>query len=180
MKAKLRRNAKSQGGYTLIELIVASAIGLFVMSGLTSVVMTSWRAGATATSRIEASGQIRSFQFRAYDDFALADVPVISSCAANDPPPCTITLSGWQVTDSSLVPSSYEVTYYWDGANVDRQVTGADSRHVATNVSAFAAYVSGTYPNQTVVVTLTVTMRSDAEIVYSQTQNLRFDPRANP
>jgi prepilin-type N-terminal cleavage/methylation domain-containing protein len=180
VKANLRQYVRSQGGYTLVELMVASAIGLFVMSGLTSVVMTSWRAGATATSRVEASGQIRSFQFRAYDDFALADVPVIESCAFADPPPCKITLSGWKVTDSSLVPSIFEVTYNWDGVNLDRQVKGSDSTHVATNVSAFSVNLSGTYPNQTVAVTLTVTMRNNAEVVYSETQTLGFDPRANP
>jgi prepilin-type N-terminal cleavage/methylation domain-containing protein len=180
MRPSLRRYAKSQGGYTLVELMVASAIGLFVMSGLTSVVMTSWRAGSTATSRVEASGQIRSFQFRAYDDFALADVPVIESCNFADPPPCTITLSGWEVTDSSMVPFNYQVTYTWDGVNLDRQVKGSDARHVATNVSAFSVDLSGTYPNQTVAVTLTVTLRNNAEVVYSETQTLRFDPRANP
>ena len=180
MKPGLEGYAKSQGGYTLVELMVASAIGLFVMSGLTSVVMTSWRAAATATSRIEASGQIRSFEFRAYDDFALTDSPVISGCDPGDPPPCTITMSGQQVTDSTLVPAGYLVSYTWDGVNVDRQISGYGAKHVATNVSAFSAYVSGTYPHQTVVVTLTVTVGTSLETSYSQTQTLRFDPRVNP
>jgi prepilin-type N-terminal cleavage/methylation domain-containing protein len=175
MSADLRRYTKSQGGYTLIELIVASAIGLFVMTGLTSVVMTSWRAGATATSRIEASGQIRNFQYRAYDDFALSSTPVIISCALGDPPPCTITLSGLRVTDSNLVPASYEVTYRWNGATVDRQV-GSDVKHAATNVTAFSAYVS----DATIIVTLTVTVPAFAQQAYAETQTLRFYPRVNP
>ena len=170
MKAEVRRYARSQGGYTLIELLVASAIGLFVMTGLTSVVLTSWRAATTATSRIETSAQIRTFQFRAYDDFALSGDPVISSCASTDPPPCTITLSGLQVSDSSLVPANVVVTYTWDGTNVDRQV-GSNTSHAATNVTAFTATATG----QTIVVTLTVTVQN-----YSETQTLRFNPRVNP
>jgi prepilin-type N-terminal cleavage/methylation domain-containing protein len=173
--ARLEHYSTSQGGYTLVELIVASAIGLLVMTGLTSVVLTTWRAGTTATSRIEASSQIRNFQFEAYDDFALSGVPAITSCASNDPPPCTIVLSGLQASNSTApVPAPYRVTYTWDGANLDREI-GSSSNHAATNVTAFSAYVAGTAPYQTVVVTLTVTVQS-----YAETQTLRFYPRVNP
>jgi prepilin-type N-terminal cleavage/methylation domain-containing protein len=175
MSTDLRRYANSQGGYTLVELIVASAIGLFVMTGLTSVVLTTWRAGTVATGRIEASSQIRNFQFDAYDDFALSGVPAITSCTLGDPPPCTIVLSGLKASNSTPpVPVPYQVTYTWDGANLDRQI-GSSSDHAATNVTAFSAYVSGTAPYQTVVVTLTVTVQS-----YAETQTLRFYPRVNP
>jgi prepilin-type N-terminal cleavage/methylation domain-containing protein len=172
VKPALARYVRSQGGYTLVELIVASAIGLFVMTGLTSVVLTTWRAGTTATSRVEASGQIRNFEFVAYDDFALSGVPTISSCAPDSIPPCTIALSGLR-TPNSTVP--VPVTYTWDGANVDRQVGGNAASHAAINVTAFAAYVDGSAPHQTVVVTLTVTVQS-----YAETQTLRFYPRVNP
>ena len=175
MRAELRRYAKSQGGYTLVELIVASAIGLFVMTALTSVVLTTWRAGSIATSRIEASGQIRSFQFYANDDFALSGVPTITGCATAAPPPCTISLSGVQVSNSAApVPSSFQVTYAWDGTNLDRQV-GGTSKHAATNVSGISAYVAGSGLHPTVVVTLTVTVQS-----YVETQTLLFYPRYNP
>ena len=172
MNQNIRRHAKSQGGYTLVELIVASAIGAFVMAGLTSVFFTSWRAGTTATSRIEASAQVRNFQFDATDDFALSGAPIISSCAPNDPPPCTITLSGLRYFNGA--PSSYQVIYTWDGSSVDRKV-GATANHAATNVSAFSVTVVGHAPYQTVVVTLTVTVQS-----YAETQTLRFYPRLNP
>jgi prepilin-type N-terminal cleavage/methylation domain-containing protein len=176
MKADLGRYARSQGGYTLIELIVASAISLFVLTGLTSVVLTSWRAGAIATSRVEASAQIRNFQFRAYDDFALSGAPVISSCGANDPPPCSITLSGLKASNSEPpVLTRFTVIYFWDGTNVDR-IVGSDVRHAATNVTAFSASVSG----ETVGVSMTVTMPVFAEMPYAETQKLRFYPRVNP
>jgi prepilin-type N-terminal cleavage/methylation domain-containing protein len=174
VRARLEHHSTSQGGYTLVELIVASAIGLLVMTGLTSVVLTTWRAGTVATNRIEASSQIRNFQFEAYDDFALSGVPAISSCASGDPAPCRIALSGSRASNStSPVAAPYQVTYMWDGANLDRQI-GSSSNHAATNVTAFSAYVSGTAPYQTVVVTLTVTVQS-----YAETQTLRFYPRVN-
>ncbi|HEY4888267.1 MAG TPA: prepilin-type N-terminal cleavage/methylation domain-containing protein [Candidatus Dormibacteraeota bacterium] len=174
MRTRLEHYSTSQGGYTLVELIVASAIGLLVMTGLTSVVLTTWQAGTVATSRIEASSQIRNFQFEAYDDFALSGVPAISSCTSGDLPPCTIALSGLKASNSTPpVPVPYQVKYTWDGANLDRQI-GSSSNHAATNVTAFSAYMSGTAPYQTVVVTLTVTVQS-----YAETQTLRFHPRVN-
>jgi hypothetical protein len=146
------------------------------MTGLTSVVLTSWRAGAVATSRIEASAQIRNFQLRAYDDFALSAAPVISSCGANDPPPCSITLSGLKASNSEPpVLAPFTVIYVWDGANVDRKV-GSDVRHAATNVTAFSASVSA----ETVGVSLTVTMPVFGETPYAETQKLLFYPRVNP
>ncbi len=176
MNALLARYAKGQGGYTLVEVLVASALGLVVMTALSQVVLTSWRAVGTATSRIEASGQVRNFQFDAYDDFALSSVPSLSNCASGSPPPCTITLSGLQASNSTApVPASYQVTYTWDGANVDRKIGSNPPNHAATNVTAFSAYIAGTAPNQTVVVTLTVTVQT-----YAETQTLRFYPRVNP
>ena len=75
MIGNLRGYARGQGGYTLVEVIVASAIGAILMAGLTSVILTSVRANNIASSRIEASSQIRSFQFSAYDEFARSDIP---------------------------------------------------------------------------------------------------------
>jgi type II secretory pathway pseudopilin PulG len=176
VKATLLRYARSQGGYTLVELLVASALGLTVMTGLTSVVLTTWRAGTTATSRIEASSQIRNFQFEAYDDFALSGLPTMSGCGADPTPPCTISLSGSKVSNSTApVPTDYAVTYTWDGANVTRRIGANPATFVATNVTAFSAYVAGTAPHQTVVVTMTVTVQA-----YAETQTLRFYPRVNP
>jgi type II secretory pathway pseudopilin PulG len=173
VKADVQRYVRSQGGYTLVELVIASAIGLFVMTGLTSVVLTTWRAGTVATSRIEASGQVRSFQSSAYEDFALSGVPTLTGCATAAAPPCTISLSGFQV-GTPLVPARYAVTYTWDGANVDRLVGGI-SKHAATNVTAFSASIAGAGLHQTVLVTMTVTVQA-----YQETQTFLFYPRLNP
>src|SRR5260370_18250635 len=82
-----RRYLKGQDGYTLVEVIIASALGVLLMSALTSVVLTSWRGAMIATSRVEASGQIRNFEFFPYDDFAPSNVP--SGSGSVQAAPCT-------------------------------------------------------------------------------------------
>ena len=72
MTPQMAARRRRQAGYTLIELIIASAIGLMVMGALTSVFVTMALGANTATSRVEASSQIRNFQLTAYDDFALS------------------------------------------------------------------------------------------------------------
>lgn len=180
MRAQLLRYTKSQGGYTLVELIVASTIGLIVMTGLTSVVLTSWRAGATAAGRVETSGQVRNFEFEAYDDFALSSIPVPAGCVGSVSSPCTtqpIVLKGLQASNSiSPVTSPYQVTYRWDGANLLlRQIGSRPPAEAAIGVTGFTWYVDGTAPDQTVVVTISITLQS-----YTETQTLRFHPRVNP
>jgi prepilin-type N-terminal cleavage/methylation domain-containing protein len=177
MKRKVQSYARSQGGFTLIEVIIASAIGVLVMGALMAVVLTTWRANITATSRVEASSQIRNFEFYAYDDFARSGVPVPGVCGtpAN---PCTtqpLVLAGVQASNSA-VPTigPAQVTYAWDGVQfLDRQVGTNAPLHAATDVSAFAWYVDP--PSQTVVVTLTVTVQG-----YTEYQTFRFQPRLNP
>ncbi len=179
MTGTLRRLPRGQGGYTLVEVVIASAIGAILMAGLTSVIMTSVHASITASSRIETSSQIRSFQFFAYDDFARSAVPDPSGCGTVDDP-CTtepIELSGQQVPNSTKpVPAPYRVSYTWDGTSfLDRRSNANPAAHAAVNVTLFSWYVDGTAPNQTVVVSMTVTVRS-----YSESQTLRFYPRVDP
>jgi prepilin-type N-terminal cleavage/methylation domain-containing protein len=186
MKSVLLRQLRSQSGFTLVELLVASAIGVIVMTGLTSVVLTTWRAGQIATGRIEASSQIRNFQFDAYDDFALSSLPASSGCGAA-PWTCPINLSGTNAALQNgvlVLDHSYHVTYTWDQTNhtIDRVVgtnpciaLGLTCPHAATNVTAFNWYIDTSSPTPTVVVTLTVTVQSYAEI-----QTMRFYPRVNP
>jgi len=170
-----RQYLKGQDGYTLVEVIIASALGVLLMSALTSVVLTSWRGAMIATSRVEASGQIRNFEFFAYDDFARSNVPSGSGCV--QAAPCTtqpLVLNGYQVSNSTAIPAFFQVTYTWDGAAfLDRTVaaTGATG-HAATDVSTFSWYVD---TDQSVVVNLTVTVQA-----YSQSQTFRFDPKVNP
>ncbi|HVH63481.1 MAG TPA: prepilin-type N-terminal cleavage/methylation domain-containing protein [Candidatus Dormibacteraeota bacterium] len=163
-----------QGGYTLVELIVALAIGALLMVALTSVVFTSWQATNTASSRVEASAQVRNFEYFAYDDFARSQLPNSGSCVAASPCSSQLTLTGYQVSNTTPVPSPVQITYTWDGSNfLDRAASGsAVSTHAASNVTAFSWYVDS---NSTVVVNLTVTV-----LTYSESQTFRFFPRLNP
>jgi prepilin-type N-terminal cleavage/methylation domain-containing protein len=173
VKPDLRRYAGSQGGYTLVELIVASAIGVLVMTGLTSVVLSSSRAGAVATSRIEASAQLRSFESFAHDDFARSAAPNAGSCTQPAPSSSAIVLTGTQVV-STGPETGYTVSYTWDGSNfLDRQVadTGA-SLHAATNVTRFSWYVDC---NAAYVVSLTVQVQQ-----YRLSQTFLFYPQVHP
>jgi prepilin-type N-terminal cleavage/methylation domain-containing protein len=173
------RSARSyvtgQGGYTLVEVIIAAALGALLMSAVTSMMLTSWRAAMIASSRVEASGQIRNFEYFAYDDFARSAAPSNTGC--DQSAPCTtqpLVLSGNQVSNSTPVPASFQVSYTWDGSSfLDRAVSGTGAtEHAATDVSAFSWYVD---TNATVVVSLTITVQS-----YSESQTFRFDPRMNP
>ena len=164
-----------QGGFTLVELIIAVAIGALLLAALGSVVLTSWRATTVASSRVEASSEVRNFEYVAYDDFARSSVPGTGGCTPATP--CTtqpLALTGYQVSNSVPVPASFSVTYSWDGSQfLDRTdaSTGA-TEHVATDVSAFSWYVDS---NATVVVSMTVTIQS-----YSESETFRFFPRLNP
>ena len=164
-----------QGGFTLVEVIISLAIGSLLMVALTSVVLTSWRASGIATSRVEASGQIRNFEFFAYDDFARSALPSAGSCVPATP--CSsqpLVLTGLQVSNQNPVPSSLQVTYRWDGSDfLDRTVTSTGATvHAATNVTGYSWYVD---TNNTVVVNLTVTV-----LAFSESQTFRFFPRMNP
>lgn len=168
---------RGQAGYTLIEVVITAAIGAVVMSALASVILTAVNATDTASSRVEASAQIRSFEFFAYEDFASAQVQNGGSCTQGSP--CTvqpIVLSGTRVTGGSPpVPSNTTVSYAWDGSGfVYRQFSGGTER-AATDVSSFAWYVDTSGSFTTLVVQLTVTIRS-----YSESQTFLFYPHVNP
>jgi prepilin-type N-terminal cleavage/methylation domain-containing protein len=167
------RSRQGQAGYTLVELIIAMAIGLFVATALTSVMLTSVRASNVAIGRIEASSQIRTFEMRAYDDFASSQLPGPASCDATNQCSTPIVLDGFAVTNATPpVASPITVTYAWDGtANLDRQV-GSNTTHMATDVTAFSWYVDPA--SRTVVVQMTVTVLS-----YSESQTFVFHPRLN-
>lgn len=177
----LVKAARSQQGFTLVELLVASVVGLIVMTALTSVVFTSWRGWLTAAGRVEASSQIRSFESLAHDDFTQSGMPPVpSGCVATQASPCTvqaIALTGSRATNAPnpAVNVNYHVTYVWDGkSNLDRIVGGNAPVHAATGVTGFSWYLAGTGSHETVVVTLSVTEQS-----YTETQTLQFYPRLN-
>jgi len=192
VRQHISRYGQSQAGYTLVEVVVSAAIGAILLAGLSSVIYTSTNAAKTAVSRIEASGQIRNFELRAYDDFALSSIPLIpAGCGGTQASPCTtqsIKLTGKQVANLGVPapsPYYYAATYTWEGTAaacgappppcfLDRTVD-PNTRHVATGVSAFSWYLDGTALDRTVVVSLTVTVGT-----YSDSQTFRFRPQVNP
>lgn len=164
------RRAGRQGGYTLVEVVIACSIGALLMAALTSVILTSVRAVSTASSRVVASGEIRSFEFFAHDDFASSSLPI--ACPWR--PSTCLVLNGFQASNSSI-PSvvPYRIIYSWDGsAFLDRQVGGGPPEHVATDVTSFSWYIDGVSPKQTCVIIVTVTVAS-----YAESQTLRFYPQ---
>jgi type II secretory pathway pseudopilin PulG len=179
MKERLGRQVRGQGGYTLVELIITVGLSAALMVALTSVVLTSTRAVTTASDRVEASGQIRSFQYFAYDDFTRSALPNPAGCGTPVSPCSTqqIVLAGTRVSNTTPpVATAYTVTYAWDGSNfVDRQDGSGATRHAASGVSAFAWYVDSGAAHPTVVVAMTITVGT-----YSESQTLRFLPRLSP
>jgi prepilin-type N-terminal cleavage/methylation domain-containing protein len=181
VKGSLHGYVTSQRGYTLIEVIISVALGAILMGALTSVILTSARAGSVATSRIEASSQVRNFQFNAYDDFANSDVSGLAGCTQSAP--CTtqqLVLTGTQLNSSGQPVGTRTVSYTWDGSNfLDRQVGNA-SVHAATNVTSFACYLipsQGSGLPTVVVVNLTITVPTVPR--YRESQSFFFYPRVN-
>jgi prepilin-type N-terminal cleavage/methylation domain-containing protein len=158
VKPAVTRCAAGQDGFTLVEVIVTLALGVILLSAVSSVVLTSWRGAAIASSRVVASSQMRNFQTFAYDDFAKTNISSLGGCTPSTPGSSPITLP--------------TVKYAWDGSNFLDRATSETTIHAATNVSAFSWYIDGT--NCTVVIKLTVTVPP-----YSQSQSFRFYPRVN-
>ena len=181
MKPAIAASRRRQAGFTLIELIIASAIGLMVMGALTSVVLTSMVAANTATAHIEAGAQIRNFQFTAYDDFALARPPD-TSAGCTQANPCTTRDLVLQGTSPPSQPGGAApvsvVRYVFDSGQ--KQVTRyaeTSSRVAASGVTAYSWYVDqpgGAKPSVVVNMTVTVAFYNSS---YSESQTLRFYPR---
>jgi len=166
-------NLRGQGGYTLVEVIIAAAIGALLMAALSSVVFTSWHGSTIASGRVEASSEVRNFEYFAYDDFARSSLPASAGCLPASP--CTtqpLSLAGVKVSNSTPVPSGVSVTYAWDGSQFLNRTVDGVTEHMATDVTAFSWYVD---TNMTVVVSMTVTIQG-----YSQSQSFRFHPELNP
>jgi prepilin-type N-terminal cleavage/methylation domain-containing protein len=169
---------KRQAGFTLIELIIATALGVMVMGALSSVVVTSMIAVNTANARVETSSQVRNFQFAAADDVALARAPAPSGCGTSASP-CTtqdLVLQGSRVPNQDTgVAAPYTVRYAWDPSRkLVTRYTGTSSRVTATNVTAYSWYIErgGSVPS--VVVSMTVTVAA-YDTVYSESQTFRFN-----
>jgi len=171
---------RGQAGYTLIELIIATAIGLVVMSAVVSVLVTSLVGINTAATRVEASSQIRSFQLFAYDDFALSRPPATSGCGTSSSP-CTtqpMVLSGSRMSNQdSGAASPFTATYSWDpGTGAVTRSTPGGSRIAAGSVTSFQWYVDPSGGHPVVVVAMSVTV-GFYNTTYTQSQTLLFYPR---
>lgn len=180
LTARVAAKHRSQAGYTLIELIVASAIGLIVMGALTSVVLTMALGANTATSRVEASSQIRNFQLTAYDDFALSQPPTPVGCGT----PTTLCTTQDMILAGSRMPNQaganaapYTVRYTWDSTQqVVTRYEGVTSRVTASGVTNYSWYVDRSGAHPVVVVSMTVVV-SFYNTSYAESQTLLFYPR---
>jgi prepilin-type N-terminal cleavage/methylation domain-containing protein len=178
--ARMAARRRRQAGYTLIELIVASAIGLMVMGALTSVVLTMSLGANTATGRVEASAQIRNFQLTAYDDFSLSRPPTPTGCGTPDTH-CTtqdMMLAGSRMPNPiGSVAAPFTARYTWDSSleTVTRYV-GSASRVVSSGVTAYSWYVDPGGAHPVVVVSMTITI-AFYNTSYSESQTLLFYPR---
>jgi len=186
MRGRFLAPKNAQAGFTLIELIIATAIGLVVLTGLFSVMFTAYRADRQATTRVEVAGQIRTFEQSAFRDFELSALPPAPPTCGTKATPCTqapIQLSGCSITSTdggaTHVWQSHKVTYTWNSTTqvVTRDVGAGVTLPAASDVSAFSWYVDGTTPNQTVVVTIGVTLNWAQSSPYTQSQVLRFHPQ---
>jgi prepilin-type N-terminal cleavage/methylation domain-containing protein len=173
------RRRRQQAGYTLVELLVATAVGALIMVALTSIVLTTAISTNVATSRVDASSEIRNFQLSAYDDLAFSTLPTAPGCGTQGAP-CTtqpMVLQGQRVPNLvNGAPAPYTVTYTWDpvARTVTRQA-GPASRPVAEDVTRYSWYTDQTAAHPTVVITLTVTVAT-YNASYNDTQTFRFVP----
>jgi len=172
---------RSQAGYTLVELMVATSIGVLVMGALTSVILTTVVSTNVATSRVDAANQVRGLQLTAYDDMALSLIPTPAGCGTPSSP-CTtqpIVLQGSRMSNQAVgTASAYTVSYAWSPAahTIVRQVSGGASRTVAADVTRFSWYVDTSQMHPAVVISLTVTIDT-YNSQYAQSQSMRFYPR---
>lgn len=180
MTARAARH-RAQAGYTLIEVIIATAIGLMVMSALTSVIVTTVIGTNAATSRVEASSQVRTFELSAYDDFALSRPPAPTGCGTGPGDLCTtqqMTLRGSRMPNQvGGVATPYTVVYAWDpGLHQITRTTGGASRVAASNVTGFTWYVNTNGAQPVVVVSMSVTV-GFYNTTYTDSQTFLFYPR---
>jgi type II secretory pathway pseudopilin PulG len=177
--------AMSQGGYTLVELIIATAIGTLVLGAMASIVLTTATGANVAMSHMDASSQIRTFQINAYDDVAFSSLPAPSGCGTQGNP-CTtqaLLLQGLRMPNQPLpgqAPTQTSVTYSWDPTQhlVTRQIGDGVARTVASNVTSYSWYIDSNGAHPSLVIALTVT-EVNYNATFTEVQTFRFNPQVS-
>lgn len=138
--ARLER--RRAAGFTLVELMVASSIGTFILSGVLSVVLMMGRSGLSASNYADMEAQSR----RAVDEFA-QDVRMASNLTWNSATSVTLTVPDNYTADGNLVTYALDTSASGPTANsFYRQPGGAGSTSprfaLARNVTTltFARY----------------------------------------
>ena len=74
---------KRQAGFTLVEVLVSSVVGVIVIASLGSVVWVVYKATDTWDPQLRASNELRNFQLAFYNDAAQVDetaTPSLANC----------------------------------------------------------------------------------------------------
>ncbi len=100
-----RSDRRRAPGFTLVELMVASGIGSFILTGVLSVVLMMGRSGLSAANYADMESQSR----RAVDEFA-QDVRMASNLTWNSATSVTLTVPDNYAADGN------QVTYALDGS----------------------------------------------------------------
>ncbi len=103
MTISTARRSRRDAGLTLVELMIASGIASFVMSGVLSVVLMMGRSGMSAANYADMEAQSR----RAIDEFA-QDVRMASDLGWNSSTSVTLTVP------DNYTASGNKVTYAFD------------------------------------------------------------------
>jgi type II secretory pathway pseudopilin PulG len=184
---------RAQGGYTLVELIIASGLAAVVLAALTSVIFVVNQANRTWSPRLQATGEMRRFEHSFYDDAASGSTPTTSATvnpclvpgSAPTPP---IVVRGLTYSGNTAQP--YSAVYCFDPIRKTvKRFVGATSTLIARNVTVFSwslhpgdnDTIPCTDPSVTpcvIVIDITTTDYNSPPF-YTTTQRLRFYPRRN-
>ncbi|MFN2463428.1 MAG: type II secretion system protein J [Candidatus Dormibacteria bacterium] len=163
--------ALSQGGFTLVEMIIATAVSSILLAGISVLVFTNFSASTIAAQRLQASGQLQNFQVAFYRDAALDNTatnrsPIIAAA------PCDVVLAGRRRDAGGTTNTSYSVEYKLSGSDIRRTVAATTST-VARNVKLFTCALQSDGTFQVVI------SAQDTTGSYTQSQTFRFYPRGN-
>jgi prepilin-type N-terminal cleavage/methylation domain-containing protein len=138
------RRARRQGGYTLVEAIVAITIGAIVMAAIFPVFFLLYRVEVTwgDATQAHASGLLA-------EESLLRDLRVYHVQTAN--------LNSLVLTTPADATQTYTVTYSVDSGRLMRTVSGSPATVVAHGIKEFTAYPCSLGVVRVAIVTLGTT-----------------------